>query len=250
MSPTQRIDELRLAFMLLTRLPVGRLGEGAPMLGAAQWAFPLVGLVTGLTGWGVHAAALAAGLGPSLAAIFAVGALVLVTGALHLDGLADFADGLGGGPNRERRLEIMRDSRIGSYGVLALIFALVSQVAALSQLGSEMSFFMFLLAATASRLAMVVCLVALPPARTDGLGHAAVAGAGGSWIVGAVITLALALILGWTGLAAVLLGGLATAFVATLARRGLGGHTGDVLGAVQVASETACWIAFVALLTG
>ena len=118
----RRLDEARLALMLLTRLPVGRLKDPVPSLAEARWAYPLVGLVIGAIAWVAHHGALMLGLGPLPAALVALGAMVLVTGALHHDGLADFADGLGGGRDPDHRLEIMRDSRIGSYGALALIF--------------------------------------------------------------------------------------------------------------------------------
>ena len=239
-----RITEAQLALMLLTRLPAGRLRDPAPKLADAAWAFPLVGLVTGTLGWASQQAALALGLGPLVSAMLAVLVLALVTGALHLDGLADFADGIGGGRDRAQCLEIMRDSRIGSYGVVALVLALGLKAAALAEFDRGAPLPVFLFAALGSRLAMTALLVGMPPARPDGLGHEAAGGmsrrallpgalllaAIGSWLgLGAVLALA----------AMVLVGGL----IARAAWRRLGGHTGDVLGAVQLTTGIAALIA-------
>src|SRR5271168_821970 len=100
--------------MLLTRLPVGR--SGGSDLARTVWAFPVVGLVVGLLGGLVYWALARLGVPAFLAASWAFVAILLVTGAFHEDGLADTVDGFGGGRTRERKLEIMRDSRIGAYG--------------------------------------------------------------------------------------------------------------------------------------
>ncbi|PZF79116.1 adenosylcobinamide-GDP ribazoletransferase, partial [Jiangella anatolica] len=126
------IAGLRAAVAFLTRLPVG--SSPAPLDRAGAW-FPLVGLLVGSVGLGVWW--VADGLaGPLVAAVAAVLATVIVTGALHEDGLADTADGLWGGSTRERRLEIMRDSRLGTYGALALAGDLLLRVAVLATAGS------------------------------------------------------------------------------------------------------------------
>ncbi len=130
------LREFRVALMLLSRLPAGRIEGAAPNLADARWAFPLVGLALGLIGWAVHAGALASGAPAPVAAVRALAALALATGALHFDGLADFADGIGGGRDRAHALEIMRDSRVGSYGVLALILIVALWLAALGELSS------------------------------------------------------------------------------------------------------------------
>ena len=134
-APAARVlDELRMAFLTLSRLPVGRIRGEAPAMGASAWAWPLVGATIGLIAAIVDCAALRAGLPPFLAAALAILALVLATGGLHEDGLADLADGFWGGRDAARRLEIMRDSRIGSYGALALGFSLLIRVGALASL--------------------------------------------------------------------------------------------------------------------
>src|ERR1019366_4569859 len=109
--------------MLLTRLPVGWFsGTQAPAgIADAVWAFPIAGAVVGGIGGGVFWGCSALGLPPAVAAVWTLVATLLVTGALHEDGLADTADGFGGGRTREQKLEIMRDSRIGSFGALAVM---------------------------------------------------------------------------------------------------------------------------------
>ncbi len=249
MSLRQRSAELRLAVMMLTRLPMGQVSEPVPNLAQAAWAFPLVGLITGGAGWAVLWAAQVAGLGAGLAAGLAYGAMVLLTGALHCDGLADFADGIGGGRDKARALEIMRDSRIGSYGVLALIFAVGLGVGALAQIDPVQALPALLLAGVASRLAMLLALSTLPPARAEGLGAMAAGSAHrGAW-VGAALVLGLALWVGMPALAALVAGALSALMIARLALSRLGGQTGDVLGAVQLTSETTVLVVLSAALT-
>ena len=248
------LAQMQLALMLLTRLPAGRLPDPAPSIGSAIWAFPLAGAVLGGAAALVFLGAMALGLPVSLAAGLALGAQVILSGGLHEDGLADTADGLWGGQTRARRLEIMRDSRIGSYGVLALILslglrwqgliwlgALDPQIAALALVGLAMT----------SRVAPALLLIVLPPARADGLGHGARGATG--------VRAGMAVLLGfavWGGLAplAVLavLGAqaLVTLGVGAVAQRKLGGQTGDILGAGQQLAEVAGYLALVAILAG
>jgi adenosylcobinamide-GDP ribazoletransferase len=195
------------------------------------------------------------GLPPSLASAVAIGALVLVTGALHEDGLADCADGLGGGTSRERKLEIMRDSRLGTYGAIAIALTLYLRVESLAAIATEsvvLAGVTLVAAAAVSRTAAVVPLLLLPPARTDGSGHSAGRPEPRSMTTAVVIAALM-------GLAPVLAGadpraGLVALAAATglafgaagLAYRQLGGHTGDVAGAVQQLAELAVLLAFAA----
>jgi adenosylcobinamide-GDP ribazoletransferase len=242
----RRVEEARLALMLLTRLPAGRLADPAPTLAAARWAYPLVGLVVGGLAAAAQAGALALGFGPLVAALLALTVAALVTGALHLDGLADFADGIGGGRDRAHCLEIMRDSRIGSYGVIALVLALALAAAGLAELPEGAAPATLLLAATGSRLAMLVVLDRLPPARPDGLGRGASGSAPLAWVPGAVVVAVLSLWIGAGSLPALAAMVVAAAVVARLAHRRIGGQTGDVLGATQVVAEVACILALTA----
>lgn len=226
-----RLDEIRVAFMLLTRLPMGQVARTVPM-GATAWAWPLVGLVSG----GISAAALALP-GPDLAmAVLAVAAGLLVTGAMHEDGLADVADGFGGGRTTARKLEIMRDSRLGTYGAAALVLALLLRVALLAEVGA----WDVVAAAVASRALLPALQMGMPQAREAGLGARAAQGAS---VTGVLIAAAM-------GVAALCLSPLALlalvavqAGVAWLARRQIGGVTGDVLGAAQVGGELAVLLA-------
>jgi adenosylcobinamide-GDP ribazoletransferase len=240
------LADLHLAAAFLTRLRLpdcGPVAEGA--LARAMRAFPLVGALLGLAAGGIYGVT-ASVLPPLPSALLAVLALVLLTGALHEDGLADLADGLGARGGRERRLEVMRDSRTGAYGVLALVFSVSLRVSAVAALPHGWGAVGALMAAAAlSRALIPAVLQGLPPARSDGLG--ASAGVPHAGIAATALGLGLALAiagLGLTGaLAAIVAAGLAALAVATVARRALGGYTGDVLGAVQQAAEAAILLA-------
>lgn len=246
----RRVDEMRLAFMLLSRLPMGRLRE-APPLAAAIWAYPVVGAVVGALAGLVFGLAARAGLPPMAAALACIGASVLLTGAMHEDGLADVADGFGGGRGRERKLEIMRDSHIGSYGVVALVLVLGMRAECLAALPVAGMAARLAALGALSRALLPVLMLALPPARADGLGQAASGraaagrGAGGpvtkpAMLAGLALALGLAL---WVGIWPIInvLAGMAGVGLGLgwLARRQIGGFTGDVLGAAQIFSETA-----------
>lgn len=243
----QRQDQLRAAFMLLTRLPVGEAKGAMPAMADSRWAFPLVGLAVGAIAALSFAFASWIGLPSLVAALIAIGASALATGGLHEDGLADLADGLGGGATKERKLEIMRDSRIGSYGVLALILV-IGLIAACIDAAAPV-FWAFLAIGVASRAAMVGVLILIPPVRADGLGHAASGDApdGTIMVIAALAVLAL-LPLGWAGVM-VSVGVMAGAgIIARLAMVQIGGQTGDVLGATQKSAELGGWLAFVAVV--
>ena len=234
-------SDLRAALRFLTRVPVGaaRAGDERPSLGRTVRAFPIVGALIGLLAGVVYGIAGGLGLPEIVAAVLAVGAGALATGALHEDGLADMADGFGGGASRESKLDIMRDSRIGAYGVIALVVVLATKVGAIADLGDTgLAIAAMVAAAGVSRAAMPAVMLWLEPARSDGL--AADAGRPPSTHVWTGLALAAVLAVGlltWSGLVAFLIAGLGTAGVAWLAERQVGGHTGDVLGGVQQISE-------------
>lgn len=143
-------------------------------MAASSWAWPVVGLAVGAISSVAGYFALAVGVTPPMAAIVALAAGALATGALHEDGLADLADGFGGGRTRDRKLEIMRDSRIGSYGVVALVLCFAFRAAGLAALIDSGGAFLGLLSlAAASRAVLPAALILMPPARQDGLGRAA-----------------------------------------------------------------------------
>ncbi len=238
-----RRDEARLALMLLTRAPMGVIAA-PPELSACVWAYPLAGVLTGVVAGAVLALAHWLALPPLACGLMAVAAGVLVTGGLHEDGLADLADGLGGGATRARKLEIMRDSRIGSYGALALVLAVGLRAAFVASApGGWAGVGLLVGLGAVSRAVLPVLMLALPQARAEGLGARAsasvapgrVAAAVALGLVVAVLCLPWAV---WVCVAA----GLGAALVGALAARQLGGITGDVLGAAQVVAELAGWL--------
>ncbi|QFT82381.1 Cobalamin synthase [Roseovarius sp. THAF27] len=241
MSLRARVAEFQLAVMLLTRLPAGRIGDDPPTMLAARWAFVPVGALVGALTWLVFSVAEASGASEQISALLALGAMALVTGALHFDGLADFADGHGGGHDKAHALEIMRDSRIGSYGVVAV--GVAAALWAVSVAEADAGFWTFVGAAMLSRAAMVAVQESLLPARADGLGRSAAGrskAARGVLVAAAVVALVFS---PWALLACALV----TFAIGWLAWRKIGGQTGDVLGAVQLVSETAIWVALACL---
>lgn len=229
------------AFGTLTRLPLpGRDSHDVTGQARAVWAYPLVGAAVGALAAGAWLAGQFAALSTDISSLLALGVLVLVTGALHEDGLADFADGLGARGGREQMLAVMRDSRIGTYGVIALILIFGLRFAGIDGLGLQYILAGLICACVLGRAAAVTLIALLPPARRDGLG-AMVANPPKSSVFAA---LAFALVL--TGLhfplttALSVLGAtiLCIAVVAVLAKRHAGGFTGDILGAGVLLTET------------
>ncbi len=241
-----RVAEVQLAVMLLTRLPAGQMAE-APAIGAAVWAFPLAGGLVGGIAAAVLAGALALGIASALAAGLALAASVIATGGLHEDGLADCADGFGGGRDRDRKLEIMRDSRIGSYGGLALILSLGLRWQALAILAAHQPAFApfaVIALAISSRAGLGFALLWLPAARSDGMGKSAAATSFARAMVGlALAGLGLAVLLPWPSALCVLAAMAAAQLIfARIALRQIGGQSGDVLGAMQQLAEIAGWL--------
>ena len=245
-GPHRWRSALPVAAMFLTRLPVR--AADTDLAGAAV-AFPLVGLLVGALGGGAYWLGWLAGLPPLACAFAAVGATVAVTGALHEDGLADMADGLAG-RTPDDAIRIMRDSRTGGYGVLALIFGVGLRVSALAALAEPLAVILAMAAAGAlSRAAMPAVMRALPPASMTGLAAATGKPDGldvflaiGFAVVLGFVVLGPAPALAMTGAALI-----AVWAIAALARRRLGGYTGDVLGAVQQAVEIAGLLAVAAV---
>ena len=180
------------------------------------------------------------GLRAEPAALLAVAAGLAATGALHEDGLADTADGFGGGDDRDRKLEIMRDSTHGTYGVVVIVLSIGLRATAIAAIGDPVFVGLALIAAhAASRGMLPLAMRLLRPARADGLGAAAGrpsrAVAAAAALIGAVI--ALATLGPLTGAFALFLAGGAVALAGMLARRQIGGYTGDVLGFFQQIGE-------------
>ncbi|MEO4040909.1 adenosylcobinamide-GDP ribazoletransferase [Hoeflea sp. CAU 1731] len=235
----------------LSRLPVpARYFEGADgRMDRTSRAFALAGVIIAFPAALLASLLLALGVDPLLTAAAAVTGLVILTGALHEDGLADCADGLGGGRDKQQALDIMKDSRIGAYGTIALVLSLILRVAGLVAIAGSLSSTAFacavLATAAISRAAMVWHWGALSPARSDGVAFGAgkpttasvrfALGTGG--VIGVVLVWLVASVF------AVVVAGIATAAVAwgftAFVRSRISGHTGDTIGATQQLAEIA-----------
>jgi adenosylcobinamide-GDP ribazoletransferase len=243
-------DFLRV-FRFYARLPLPVFGfepepHGLPDFARASWAVPLAGAVIGLVAALVGLCAYLAGLSTTLTAILSVATLVIVTGALHEDGLADCCDGLWGGATPARRLEIMKDSRIGTFGAIGLCLSLALRIFSLAELfrliGPSALLLMAGIAAASRPLALIPALI-LPPARKDGLGAQIALPAPLGLAVSVGIGLAM---LAASAYATSLVPATATTLLVLLAvmtmavrifDRKLGGYTGDSLGACQQLTE-------------
>jgi adenosylcobinamide-GDP ribazoletransferase len=243
------IADVRAAVGFLTRLPVGATDLTAARLSRAAPWFPAVGLLVGGVMAGTRALANLA-LDPTPATVLALLAAVLVTGALHEDGLADAADAMGAHATRERKLAILRDSRVGAYGALALIFAVVFALAVLAPLDDAHFARAALVGHVLGRWSTLPQALALPPARPEGSG-ALVRPTTPAVAVGSAIALATALLAGGLRPGAVA-AGIACALTvlgAIAARRTLGGVTGDTFGAVAKLVELGGYAALAAAWT-
>lgn len=229
------------ATQFLTRLPTPMLnGFESDWISRSARYFPLVGLVVGAICAAAFSAAslLWQGWLPALLAI-AIG--VMVTGAFHEDGLADTADGLGGGSDPERRLAIMKDSRIGTYGALALLLTLTLKAAALASLPAALGASALIAGHAAARGAAVLTMRSLGyvrAAETAKWKPAPVDLSLAETLVALAFAVAPLALVGWkAALVALLVGGVLAAFLSLTARRLLNGYTGDVLGAVEQVFE-------------
>ena len=249
-KPATIFDDFRLGLVFFTRLPLPHFEVKDRSLADAIWTAPLIGLVVAFIAWLAYAIANLLGLAPSLAAALALAGGMLVTGALHEDGLSDTADGFGGGRTRERKLEIMRDSRIGSYGACALALSILARWSAISELASPISVLIGLVVAhIGSRALIPAFMQMLPQARIDGLS------AGVGTLSDSVVLTALAigavalLLLGLKGAVAAALC-LVLLFVAfrKLCLGQIGGQSGDTIGALQQLAEIALLFAASAIL--
>jgi adenosylcobinamide-GDP ribazoletransferase len=212
---------------------------------------PLAGVIVGACGAIVLWLAHAFGLPSLVAALLALSALFLAAGGLHEDGLADVADGFGGGTTRERKLEIMRDSRLGAYGGAALVLSLLLRAAALAALTSEsvtVGAVALLLADAISRACCLAPVALLDPARLDGAGASVGRLDAGAFWRGVLAAFAIAVILGLAflglgrSLLAFVLAWAAALTMVVVAQKQIGGQTGDVAGAAQQLAEIACLV--------
>jgi adenosylcobinamide-GDP ribazoletransferase len=245
------LDDLRTAVAFLTRLPMPHPEGAAPAnFVRAHRMFPVVGAAIGGAVGLVCLGLRAIGLPDLAAAALALGASALLTGALHEDGLADVADGFGGGRDRAAKLEIMRDSRLGTYGALMLMVGFVTKLSALAALPDAFVVQSLIAAHALARGVLPSMSMNLAYARHDGLA----ANAGRPEFATAATAAALALLIAWLALpwrlaidAALAAAACATG-MALLAQRQIGGQTGDVLGGAEQFGETAILLLLAATL--
>jgi adenosylcobinamide-GDP ribazoletransferase len=246
------IDDVSLAVGLLTRLPVPHAVDVGPdRLARAQRAFPLVGVLIGLIVAIVDRCLLAMNIPALAAAALALGAGAALTGGLHEDGLADVGDGFGGGADRVEKLSIMRDSRLGAYGVLVLLIGFSARMSALAALPVATIIPALVVAHALARAAIPVLAANMPFARDDGLGKSAGRPEAASVIAAVVIGVVIALLClpAKTAVLAVVVTAAGAAAMAALARRQIGGVTGDVFGATEQVVETAVLLMLAARLS-
>ena len=252
-----RLIELATMVRFYSRLPVPDLPwererHAMPDFSRGCWAVPVTGAIIGMIGAMPGGLALGLGLAPMIAAAFTITTLVVITGCFHEDGLADSADGLWGGMTPERRLEIMKDSRVGSYGSAALALSLMLRVALLAELFRLLGFAavtLVIAVSAASRAFSLSPTQVLAPATAFGLGAKAQKPDRIGYATSAAIGISGLAIAGWqhnllTDLwLAALFTVLVLSWVIRTVRAKIGGFTGDVLGASQQLVE-------IALMTG
>jgi adenosylcobinamide-GDP ribazoletransferase len=237
-------EPLRLAFAFLTRLPLPAGAAQPAQLGAAVAWFPLVGALLGGVQW-LGYASLSRALDPLFLGLVLVTLSAALTGALHLDGLADVFDGVGGGRgDRARMLEIMRDPRIGAHGACALLLLLIGKILASAELCRHGNWQPLLAAPICARFAAVLLIRLFPYARAEGLGRAFHDHSRARHVITAALLCLLAV--GWNGLSGLAL--LAVALITAVAlalwvQRRVGGLTGDAYGAAIELSELSLLLA-------
>ena len=243
------IRDVGLATTLLTRIPIPHPADATSSeIARSQRAFPLVGAIIGLITGLVDRSLLAIGVPPLAAAALTLGAGAAMTGALHEDGLADVGDGFGGGRDRVTKLAIMRDSRIGTYGVVVLLVGFSARLSALASLPVGLVIPALVVAHTFGRSVIPVLAASMPFARDDGLGRSAGRPERSSVTIALVLAIVIALLcLSFKdALMAMTCTLVAASAMAALAWRQIGGVTGDVFGATEQVVEAAVLIALAA----
>ncbi|MCP4618056.1 MAG: adenosylcobinamide-GDP ribazoletransferase [Bradyrhizobium sp.] len=236
------LDDFRTTIAFLTRLPIPHPHGPMPQnFVRAHRMFPVVGALIGATIGLICLGLRAAGLPDLASAALALGAGMILTGALHEDGLADVADGFGGGRDAAAKLEIMRDSRLGTYGAVILLVSFAAKLSALASLPDAQVVYAMIAAHALARGVLPAMALNLPYARQDGLA----ANAGRPDAAIAIMTIVIALVIALFALSwanafwAALVTALSALAMAWLAMRQIGGQTGDVLGAAEQVAETA-----------
>ena len=245
-------SDIAAALGLLTRLPVRVDAARAMARGArAAWAWPLAGVVVGALAALVAMAALALALPVGVAALLLIATQIVVTGAMHEDGLADSLDGLWGGWDRARRLAIMKDSQIGTYGVLGLLLAVLLRWTLWSAVLEVTLWTAALAVGALSRVPMVALSWALPGARDGGLSQSVGRPGGATLALSTALALLIGVVaLGWVAPVMAVILAVVTGLWGLIARAKIGGQTGDILGASQQLADVAALACLASALAG
>ncbi len=252
MLQLQFFRDIAAAVMILTRIPIkwSYFSEKEPDISQSLWAYPVVGIIISIFSICVYLVSVSLGWPVFVSSASALLVTVLITGAFHEDGLADVCDGFWGGYTKDRKLEIMKDSRVGTYGVLALLFSLALRIMFLSSLATYEAISALIITACVSRTIIVSLLTVMKPAVTDGMGVKA----GKPSIYSLCLSITISVVttyflagVGVTGLV-ISVSVLALLFVRFVALRHIGGYTGDVLGAGQQVSEIFIYAALATLV--
>lgn len=241
------IQKFLLALSFFTRLPIGRRDFGNVTLAQSAWAFPIVGAVIGALDGLFYLAMLNLGIASNIAAWLTIIFHLLLTGGLHEDGLADTADGLASGKTIEQKLAIMRDSRIGSYGVLTLVTVISLRANIISGFADNLpTLLLFVAAAAASRGFMVIFMQSTTYARNDGLAANSGKPSIANTLTAALISIISLLLTSQIYSALIAIYTLAVLYIIIryVVIKNFGGITGDTLGASQQLSEVAMLIVF------
>ncbi len=240
------VDGFLCAVSFFTRWPVR--ATDVP-LGQSVWAWPVVGGLLGLVVGLICNLFAMLGVPEELLAAIGLALLVVFTGGLHEDGLADTFDGVWGARNREERLRIMKDSHIGTFGTLALILSILLRWGCMTHVfGFGFIVEALLVFGAVSRFAPALAIKFLPAARDDGLGAMVGRVPNGLLLAGGIISSVFVFLLLDAIFVLALLGGF-TLVIPTviIARKAIGGYTGDILGCIQQAMETGCWLGLMIL---
>lgn len=235
-----RLSDFLLALSLLTRIPINidhdNVDERARK---ASWAYPLVGALVGSIAAMIAYILNFFGLPITICTIMALLTMIALTGGIHEDGLSDCADGLGGGTDKDSILKIMKDSRIGSFGTIALVLVILGRYGSMSELLKIDQLFWPLVAAGAiSRVPMVGAMVYIKPARNDGLSVSVGSPPKFSFVIALIIgILSCVLVVGILSVLVLLGVGFITMIIFYIANEKISGQTGDVLGASQQFAE-------------
>jgi adenosylcobinamide-GDP ribazoletransferase len=246
------LEDLRAAVAFLTRVPMPHPdGPMPPNFARAHRAFPLVGAIIGMLTGLIYLGFLRIGVPILGAAACALGASAILTGALHEDGLADVADGFGGGRDKAAKLEIMLDSRLGTFGALILLVSFVAKLSALAAMPRGAIVPSLVASHALARGVLPIMVMTMPYARKEGLAASVGKPNVATTAIAVVLALLIAVLaLPWLeALGAALVAGLAAGGMAMLALRQIGGQTGDVLGGTEQVAETAILLLLAARLS-